>query len=352
MQRQSNIELLRLICMFFIVVHHIIIHALPMSPTFSMEGGYNNVHISIIEGFVLCAVPVFVLISGYFGIQIKVKGLLNFYIQCAFYSGLIYLIYLCISGQSINRWCIYNTLLPITNHADLWFVPCYFMLYLISPLLNKCVDHLSKREFQLALFALVVINLYYGWYLRSTLTNVDGFNLYNFVFLYFIGRYVAKYINIANIRRTRLVSAIVFMFGSALFGLLPVINSQFDLLPEWSPIVNRWTYNHPLLLIDSIALLLLFLTFNFQSKSLNWVAVSTFSVYLITENSYIRDYWHNFTANTLNTPPCMAFRYIMLFVIAFVVMIICLGIDKIRLLITSPIVRYATTKINSYYPDI
>ena len=35
----------------------------------------------------------------------------------------------------------------------------------------------------------------------------------------------------------------------------------------------------------------------------------------------------------------------MLFVIAFVVMIICLGIDKIRLLITSPIVRYTTAKI-------
>lgn len=301
--RQSNIELLRLICMFFIVVHHIIIHALPMSPAFSMEVGYNDVLISIIEGIVLCAVPVFVLISGYFGIKFKVKGLLNFYIQCAFYSGLIYLIYLFISGQGINRWCIYNTLFPITNHADLWFVPCYFMLYLISPLLNKCIDYLSKREFQLALLVLVVINLYYGWYLRSTLTNVDGFNLCNFVFLYFIGRYIAKYVDILDIQKTRALGSGVFVFGSILFGLLPVINSKLSLLPDWSPILNYRAYSHPLLLINSIALLMLFLTFRFQSKVINWFAASAFSVYLISENSYIRDYWYDFAANALNTPP-------------------------------------------------
>lgn len=349
--RQSNIELLRLICMFFIVVHHIIIHALPLSPAFSMEMGYNNVLIHVIEGFVLCAVPVFVLISGYFGINFKLKGLLNFYIQCAFYSGLIYLIYLYISGQNINRWSIYNTLFPITNHADLWFVPCYFMLYLISPLLNKCIDHLSKREFQLALLALVVINLYYGWYLRSTLTNVDGFNLCNFVFLYFIGRYIAKYVDIANTSKIRVVGTIVFAMGSALFGLLPVINGQLGLLPEWSPVLNYRAYNHPLLLINSMALLVVFLTFKFQSKSVNWFAESAFSVYLISENSYIRDYWYNCAANVLNSPH-VVFRYIKLFLIAFVVMVICLGMDKIRMLITNPIVRYATTKINSYHTDI
>ena len=323
-----------------------------MSPAFSMELGYNNVLIHAIEGFVLCAVPVFVLISGYFGIKFKIKGLLSFYIQCAFYSGLIYLIYIFINGHGVNRWCIYNTLFPITNHADLWFVPCYFMLYLISPLLNKCIDHLSKREFQFALLALVVINLYYGWYLRSTLTNVDGFNLCNFVFLYFIGRYIAKYVEFVNIGKTRLIGAVVFVIGSILFGLLQVINSQLGLLPEWSSIVDYRTYNHPLLLINSMALLVVFLTFKFQSKSVNWFAASAFSVYLISENNYIRDYWYDFAANILNTPPSTAFRYTMLFVIAFIVMIICLGIDKIRMLITNPIVRYATAKINSYYPNI
>lgn len=303
LQRQSNIELLRLICMFFIVVHHIIIHALPLSPAFSMEMGYNNVLIHVIEGFVLCAVPVFVLISGYFGINFKVKGLLNFYIQCAFYSGLIYLIYLYISGQNINRWCIYNTLFPITNNADLWFVPCYFMLYIISPLLNTCIDQLSKREFQYALLALVIINLYYGWYLRNEASNVDGLNLYNFIFLYFIGRYLSKYVEFVKTSKIRLIGAAVFALGSILFGLLPVINSQLGLLPEWSPVLNYRAYNHPLLLINSIALLMVFITFKFQSKAVNWFAASAFSVYLISENSYIRDYWYDFAANILNTPP-------------------------------------------------
>lgn len=350
--RQSNIELLRLICMFFIVIHHIIIHALPLAPSFSREVGYNAILIDMLDALVLCAVPVFVLISGYFGINAKVKGLLNFYIQCAFYSCVIYLIYLGVSGLPINRWCIYNTLFPITNHADLWFVECYFMLYLISPLLNKCIDYLTKREFQIGLIVLTIINLYYGWYLRKPGCNIDGLNLYNFVFLYFIGRYISKYVNLSNLKQIRISSIAIFLVGSMLLGLLPTLNSHLGILPDWSPILEYRAYNHPLLLINSVALLLLFLTFRFESRAINWFAASAFSVYLISENSYIRDYWYEFTANAINTPPATLIRWLLIPAIAIIVMLICLLVDKVRLLITNPIVNYATKKINSHYPNI
>ena len=320
--RQSNIELLRLICMFFIVIHHIISHALPLAPAFSTELVYNNVLIHVLDASVWCAVPVFVLISGYFGINFKVKGLLNFYVQCAFYSCLIYFIYLYISGHGINRWCLYNTIFPISNNAGLWFVECYFMLYLISPLLNKCIASLSKREFQWGLIALVIINFYYGWFLKGTASNPDGFNLSNFVFLYFIGRYIAKYVDLSRMHRMRLANIVIYVFGSILLGLLPLINGKLGLLPSWSPIVEYRTYNHPLLFVNSIALLLLFLTFNFQSKVINWFAASAFSVYLIHENSYIRDYWYNHAANVLNTPPSVVYRYALIIVIAINVMLI------------------------------
>ena len=59
----------------------------------------------------------------------------------------------------------------------------------------------------------------------------------------------------------------------------------------------------PLLLINSIGLLIAFLAMSFQSKIVNWFAASTFAVYLIHENAYIRDYWYEITANALITPP-------------------------------------------------
>ena len=349
--RQSNIELLRLVCMFFIVIHHIIIHALPLAPSFSREVMFNAILIDMFDSLVLCAVPVFVLISGYFGINAKVKGLLNFYIQCAFYSGLLYLIYLLVTGLPINRWCIYNTLFPITNNADLWFVECYFMLYLISPLLNKCIDHLSKREFQLGLFVLIAVNLYYGWYLQRPSSNINGLNLYNFVFLYFIGRYIAKHVDLSNIRKIRIGSICTFVLGSALLGLLPYINAQLGLLPDWSPILEYRAYNHPLLLVNSIALLLLFLTIHFESRSINWLAASAFSIYLIHENSYIRDWWYELAANIIDIPGT-PIRWLLIPVIAILIMLICLLVDKVRMLITNPLVNYATKKINSHYPNI
>ena len=302
-ERQSNIELLRLVCMFLIVVHHIVEHATGLygSSISSTAVWGDNLILRIIDVFAYVAVPVFVMISGYFGIQFKTKGLLNFYIQCAFYAGLLYLIFMLCNGVHIKSW-LFNTLLPITNNAKLWFVQCYFMLYLISPLLNKCIDYLSKREHLIALLVLMFINLYYGWRLGSGISsNVNGFNLANFVFLYFIGRYIAKHVQINSDARTRAVGILVYICGSLLLAILPLIDSYVGIIPN--KYLEYRAYNMPLLLINSIGLLIAFLAMSFQSKIVNWFAASTFAVYLIHENAYIRDYWYETTANTLITPP-------------------------------------------------
>lgn len=337
--RQSNMELLRLVCMFFILINHFIIHALPLSDVYAQSAGFWHAFPRVLDAFCVCAVPVFVLISGWFGIKPKIKGFLNFYIQCAFYFGLLYCIYLFVIGSHINRWCILNTVFPFTYNPDLWFVECYALLYIISPILNRLVSVLTKKEYALALLLLTFVQLYFGWYRQHPCSDMNGYNVYNFAYLYLIGRFLSLHICWDKISNLRVKSLLGFVVGSFGLGILPILNSKLCLLPEWSPLFHFYLYNHPLLLVNSILLLLLFTTFHFQSRWINRIAASTLAIYILHENEYFRDYIYSFVAGayTSSIHPAMAYLYWVFIALAIMAVSIC--IDSLRQLICNPIVE-------------
>lgn len=77
--RSSNFELLRIICMLFIVLGHLI-----MAHNDVGVGEYMVSH--IIRPFSVVAVNIFVMISGYFGIKFKLERLIKLCTQTWFYS--------------------------------------------------------------------------------------------------------------------------------------------------------------------------------------------------------------------------------------------------------------------------
>lgn len=75
--RQSNIELLRLVCILMITVHHLIC----LGITLNVHAGDANYMKAFwaITGFLYIGVNVFILISGYFGIKFKWRKVLDLY---------------------------------------------------------------------------------------------------------------------------------------------------------------------------------------------------------------------------------------------------------------------------------
>lgn len=194
--RQSNIELLRLVCIFLIIcVHFTGLSVMQYSHNWQCQSGLLTLIPYLINGISLCAVNTFVLISGYFSIRPSVRSFCNLYLTCAFYAGLLYTINLYFTDSHINRWCIYNTIMPFglfESSSGWWFLPNYMILYLLSPFLNRVIDNLSRKELRISLLLLCVIIFYFGWY-RQMKWAEGGFNFVNFIFLYFIGRYLAMY---------------------------------------------------------------------------------------------------------------------------------------------------------------
>lgn len=337
--RDSNIELLRLVCMFLIVFGHFLFHGIfSLSMLYPTQIGWDSLSPKLMHGFALCAVDTFILISGFYSIQPKTKSFFNLYLQCAFYAGILYFVYLYLTGSHINRWCLYNTIMPFSYNPGWWFVPQYLMLYILSPILNKVVENISKRQFILFLGLMAAVILYFGHYRQYTFHFAEnGFNFINFVFLYFIGRYLALYFPQKwSLKKQRLLYGCGYIICALLIGLISWAHQRY--IHSWNPIFLVESYTHPLCILSAICLFLFAKACPFKCKVVNWFGASALSIYLLQECVYYRDELYQYVANIYDTPPYHPFVvYGTLIGIAVIIVVLCPIVDKVRMLITNPI---------------
>lgn len=334
-QRKSNIELLRLVLMFFILMHHYFVRVKNAWPIID---GESDIFASFVDPFLYVGVNCFVLISGYFGIRFRFRGLYGLFMQCAFYGLLFYLIHLYVDHATIGRSIIYNSLLVFSMPPGWWFIRVYVFLYLLSPILNKAIDRMSQSQLKLSLLILTVLNVYFG-YLQQTPFNQDGYNIANFIFLYFIGRYIKLYY---DEKKNHVIKYLLGYFAvSAVMGIIALYNVNSVGRGFHTILLNVYVYNNPLLIIASVFLFLVFVSIRIPSSSfINWLSVSALSIYLITENSYFGQLYYPFISNCIKNMS-EVLSYISLVVFALITMGCCILIDKIRRFIMIPIDRFA-----------
>lgn len=86
-KRNSSIELLRYLLMFFIVIWHSLVHGIGLTNI----GGIPDFGIKYLPSLIICSivcvsVDCFMFISGYFGIRFTWKGFISIVFSCLFYS--------------------------------------------------------------------------------------------------------------------------------------------------------------------------------------------------------------------------------------------------------------------------
>ena len=282
--RNSNIELLRIVCMLMVVVLHFNnngantgIVNMPEVLTGRLTWGF------LVESFCIVAVNCFVLISGYFAIKLKWRSMLKFYLQCFFVGLTSYLVYVGMSN-GFSWQTLAERLLAFT-HNGWWFVVSYVGLMLLSPLLNKAVENMTAKQLLHSILLFSVVILYFGWYQKVEPTNT-GSSLISFIWIYLIGRYIGKYMTIDYIRSYRWIWLGGYLLSClSLFGLI-MLRYHFSIEMHY-PL----DYNNPLVVIAAIMLLLFFLSLTFQNKTVNWMASSVFAAYLLQESCYLGHEW-------------------------------------------------------------
>lgn len=284
--RQSNIELLRIISMVFIVFFH-----------FSVNGNFgfsastvtiNRFWTQILYSFGRIGVNVFVLISGYFLVtanKLKVNKVIRMWLQLITYSVLIFLIFVIFGMAPFSLKGAVKSFLPI-GFRQWWFASAYFVLYLIFPFLNKLLTSLDKTSYQKLLVLAAVL-----WSVLPTLTNrkYESSSLVWFAFLYALAGYFKLHSNTSAISSKKCLIASSTIYAATLLSVLIA-----DFVGKRYPVFgNHATYLFSFTRVPCV-LISLFLFLGFinlkvkQSKAINTIASSAFGIYLIHENPYMR----------------------------------------------------------------
>jgi surface polysaccharide O-acyltransferase-like enzyme len=88
-------------------------------------------------------------------------------------------------------------------------------------------------------------------------------------------------------------------------------------------------YNNPFVVIAAVMLLLFFLSFNFQSKVINWLAGSVFAAYLIQESCYLGHRWIYPNMREIFTYVPDGWRILALLGVSLVFLLLSIIVDKI-----------------------
>lgn len=278
-QRDSNIELLRIIAILMITVHHTLLDGRLDGIIVNGENLINGWQwVVLLNGVVFIGVNVFILISGYYGIKFKWKGVFNLFVCCVYYMFLNFMVQKYMLGEDgITRCLILRKSLTAMTHTSKWFIPCYVALYFLSPLLNAAIDSMTKKQYLYGLGILSAYCLWFGYVRYAGVFNNNGYALGQFVWLYFIGGYIKRFVSLETLKKRRGVNVSIWLIASVLWGGATLLLYKGICIPLWRPI----TYNNPFTLIGSIAFFCIFPTFHFYSPTINYVAKSVLAVYLL-----------------------------------------------------------------------
>lgn len=280
-KRDSNFELLRIICMVMIIMGHLAIK-------FSSRNISSLTYIEprFLQSFTIVAVNVFVLISGYFSISYKMPRLLKLIEQTWFYSVGLFFLALLLGWHSLEPRKDIFYFVPIFGKL-FWFITIYVILYILSPILNKLALSLTKEKFKAILlvgFFIIYVWHTFGYILNAQMPFTDaGYGVPNFIYLYLLGRYFRMHFDIMSSKHN------YFLF----YVLISVALFTFQYAYSWVlgfPYISLCSYNTLFVFWGAVMLFLYFAKLKLAyNKFINEWAKYCLAVYIIHMHPLIWD---------------------------------------------------------------
>ncbi|MDR2822949.1 MAG: acyltransferase [Mycoplasmataceae bacterium] len=257
-KRSSNVEMLRFILIFFVVLLH---------------AGMNNIQFSV---------PCFIVITGYFSInQTKNRFLHNFcnYIVFWFIAFLLFLIFFLVSHEQLEIFPYMTKFWPpgymfFDVDGVWWYYICYLFLSLIMPLLNAGIRAVKKEYLLLVIAVAFLLTNFNHWAGGEDPTsNVE--NIFYMVCMYTIGAGIKLHVSVKN--KWVVISSVIALVVTGGIGFSSIYwNNQNA---AWFFTFN--SQNTITVIIFAISLFILTLNVNVPySKIINFLGASTMFIFL------------------------------------------------------------------------
>ena len=328
-ERNSNMEVLRIIAMFLIVLSHYTVH-----------NGVNNILLPFgINRLLLELVSLgnigsilFIFISGYYLIdsqKVKLSKLFRLWFQVFFYAIGFYIIFILLDKKTFSLGELKDVLFPITFQRY-WFASVYVVMYLFHPYLNKLINSLNKKEH----LNLIFLGIFLFSLLSALTLGVYSYyanQLIQFFLFYIIGSFFRKYdLKLFNNKK----NCWLILIFTALLMIISVL--VLDVLGTKVHFIAK----HSMYFFDRTSVLAILLStciFNlfknsrkFYNSTINKIAGCMFGVYLISDNYLVREYlWMDLFKNARYVDSNILVLH--MFGCVFLTMIVCVIIDYLRM---------------------
>lgn len=278
--RDSNIELLRLCLIFFVIILHYNgstgnILSLTKNANFSVK-----YLVRICEVFCLCSVNTFLIISGYFlssKTKVNIRKVIDLFIVVIIFTFAAYILKIVFGISSVKIKSFLGCFIPSN-----YYVYLYSAVFLLSPFLNLVIK-LEKKT--LNVFILIILTLFsiYPTILnfisnyipqissegRSFISlngNGGGYTFVNFVLLYYIG----AFIKINDFSLSFVKSIFLYFITSIMIFIGTFINET-----------HAYDYYNVLIIAQAVFLFLMFKRLHLKNKVINFIAKSVWGMFII-----------------------------------------------------------------------
>lgn len=313
-KRETNIELYRIYCMFFIIFGHL----------------YGYLHINSDWPFSLltnllgcCGVDGFVFITGYFLVNAKFKmeRVFRVLIEATFYTVAINIVLMIAGSKEVTTFELLKSFWILgPTHFNMWFITKYLALLVIQPILSKIACSFTKRQYQVALAVILLLNLdfIYGFPFGGLFGG--PWTLMWFVCIFFVAGYVRLY-GLGKFGTSLRWNVALFF----ILGTISLILSDF-------PTISL-AYNSPITFAKSVVAFLIFKNYKIRRGDvIHSISPHILSVYIIHQHWWLIPVITTFTASIMperTSPLLMPF----LLIVASAIFMACICIDKLRMLL-------------------
>ena len=195
-------------------------------------------------------------------------------------------------------------------------------------MLNAFVESCDKKQFKTLLICFYVFQTIYAfvfWNGAPYLQN--GYSALSFMGLYLLARYIRLYpLRIWELPKW--YDMAIYLCIAIGTTVLSFLLQRYNL-----PTGNLFSYSSPLVIVAAIHFMLFFTKIRFQSGLVNWIASSSFAVYLLHSNSYLASTYYDAVIlkwfNELSRYTFVAYTS------TFILLVFCLAIcvDKLRIIL-------------------
>ncbi len=291
-ERNSSIELLKIIAIIMIVISHSIpsTNYMPYSEiSLNLQvssANMQNILFTLLSHFGQIGNAIFIVCSSYFLIDkknVKVKKIRDIIVDTIMISLFCLVIGILLKFKPTVVE-IQQQLFPILNNNN-WFIGCYLLFYIIHPFLNMIIKNVNQQQ----LLSINIFNIII--YCIANLLKGESyyFNpLIGFIVIYFIVAYVKLYLK--NVSKSKKINLIILI--TSIISLISIIlltnylglhrNFYTTRIQHWNRI------NNPLIILIGITSFNLLSQKKFNNKFINYISSLSLLIYLISENLFLK----------------------------------------------------------------